>query len=95
MPNIGFPEMILILIVALLVFGPKRLPEVGRSVGKGIREFRKASSDLRNELDMSVEDGPAEAPSTPAPSAVPAHDPHEPHGDAAGNGRDPGDAKPE
>ena len=40
MPNIGAPELIVILIIALLVLGPKKLPEVGRSVGKGMREFK-------------------------------------------------------
>jgi sec-independent protein translocase protein TatA len=42
MPNIGPLEIVLILIVALIVFGPKRLPELGRSMGKGIREFKNS-----------------------------------------------------
>ena len=46
MPNIGFPEIIVILIIALIVVGPGRLPDVGAALGKSIREFRKASSDL-------------------------------------------------
>jgi sec-independent protein translocase protein TatA len=40
MPNVGAPELIVILVIALLVLGPKKLPEVGRSVGRGMREFR-------------------------------------------------------
>jgi len=44
MPNIGAPELIILLIVLLLVFGPKRLPEMGRSVGRGIREFKESVS---------------------------------------------------
>jgi len=40
MPNIGLPEILVVLVIALIVFGPKRLPELGRSLGKGIREFR-------------------------------------------------------
>ncbi len=40
MPNIGPMEIIIVLVIALVVFGPKRLPELGKSVGKGIREFR-------------------------------------------------------
>jgi sec-independent protein translocase protein TatA len=40
MPNIGAPELIVILVIALLVLGPKKLPEVGRSVGRGMREFK-------------------------------------------------------
>jgi sec-independent protein translocase protein TatA len=40
MPNIGLPEILIVLLIALIVFGPKRLPEMGRSLGKGIREFK-------------------------------------------------------
>jgi len=42
MPNVGAPELIVILVIALIVLGPKRLPEVGRSVGKGMREFKES-----------------------------------------------------
>ncbi len=42
--NIGLPEVLVVLVIALIVFGPKRLPELGRSVGKGIREFRASIS---------------------------------------------------
>ena len=44
MPNIGAPELIVILVIALLVLGPKKLPEVGRSVGRGMREFKDSIS---------------------------------------------------
>jgi sec-independent protein translocase protein TatA len=44
MPNIGLPEILVVLVIALIVFGPKRLPELGRSLGKGIREFRGSMS---------------------------------------------------
>jgi sec-independent protein translocase protein TatA len=44
MPNIGLPEILVVLVIALIVFGPKRLPELGRSMGKGIREFKGAVS---------------------------------------------------
>jgi sec-independent protein translocase protein TatA len=47
MGPIGFQEMILIFVVALLIFGPKKLPELGRSFGKGVAEFKKASTELR------------------------------------------------
>jgi sec-independent protein translocase protein TatA len=40
MPNVGLPEILIVLLIALIVFGPKRLPEMGRSLGKGIREFK-------------------------------------------------------
>ena len=42
MPNVGAPELIVILVIALLVLGPKKLPEVGRSVGRGMREFKES-----------------------------------------------------
>lgn len=55
MGNIGFPELIVIFVVALLVFGPRRLPELGRSLGRGLAEFRRASSDLKNSIEREIE----------------------------------------
>ncbi|MGM9987437.1 MAG: twin-arginine translocase TatA/TatE family subunit [Bacillaceae bacterium] len=48
MPNIGFPGLIMILVVALLVFGPKKLPEIGRAFGETLREFKKSTKDIVN-----------------------------------------------
>lgn len=48
--GIGMTELIVILVIALLVIGPKKLPDVARSLGKGLREFRKATSDLKEEF---------------------------------------------
>jgi sec-independent protein translocase protein TatB len=48
--GIGFQELLVILVVALLVFGPKQLPELARSLGRGLAEFRRASTDLRQSL---------------------------------------------
>ena len=62
--NIGTPELILILVIALVVFGPKRLPEIGRTIGKSLREFRRASQDLRDEFQFSLDD---DQPVTPLP----------------------------
>jgi sec-independent protein translocase protein TatA len=60
MPNIGFGEILLILVLALVIFGPKRLPDMGRSIGRSMREFRRAASDLRTEIetDLDVEEPP-------------------------------------
>lgn len=44
-PSIGIPELILILVIALVIFGPGKLPEIGKAVGKSIREFRSASTE--------------------------------------------------
>ena len=68
--GIGIPELILILIVGLIVFGPGKLPEVGRAVGKGLREFRKASSALQAALDEPP--SPKETAPPPAAAPVPA-----------------------
>jgi sec-independent protein translocase protein TatA len=54
MGQLGFSEMLVIFIVALLVFGPKKLPELGKSLGKGIREFRKATDDLKSTWEEQV-----------------------------------------
>lgn len=56
MGNVGVPELILIFIVALIVFGPRRLPELGRTLGKALAEFRKHSTDLRMAFDEEMRD---------------------------------------
>lgn len=48
--GIGAPELILILIIALVIFGPGKLPEIGKAVGKSLNEFKKASREMTNEL---------------------------------------------
>ena len=66
MPNIGPLEIVVLLIIALVVFGPKRLPELGRSMGKGIREFRGSISgkdDDDDDEDLRLERSQAEAKS--------------------------------
>src|SRR5437773_325968 len=54
MGPLGFPELLLIFIVALIVFGPKRLPEIGRTLGKALGEFKKATDDLKNTIEREV-----------------------------------------
>ncbi|WP_204102322.1 MULTISPECIES: TatA/E family twin arginine-targeting protein translocase [Spirulina sp. CCY15215] len=53
--GIGLPEMVLILVVALLIFGPKKLPEIGRSLGKAIRGFQEASNEFQNEFKREAQ----------------------------------------
>ncbi len=55
--SIGMPELVLIFIVALLVFGPKKLPEIGRSIGKGLAEFKRASDELKKTIETEIEQG--------------------------------------
>jgi sec-independent protein translocase protein TatA len=65
MPNIGTGEIILLLLLALLLFGAKRLPEIGRSLGRGMREFKDSVSgkdDERAELPVGTQDTTASAP---------------------------------
>jgi len=99
--NIGMPELILILVVALLIFGPTKLPELARSLGRGLAEFRRASSDLRSQLL----DPPIEAPKpSPAPApeaaalapegAVPAAAPPPPTAEAEAAAAEPKTGQP-
>ena len=52
--SLGIPEMILIFVVALIVFGPKKLPEIGRTIGKALGEFKKATDDFKNTIEREV-----------------------------------------
>ena len=54
MGPIGMPELVIILVIALIVFGPRKLPELGRSLGRSIGEFKRASNELRNTLDEEI-----------------------------------------
>lgn len=56
MPNIGIPSLILILVVALIIFGPSKLPEIGKAAGKTLKEFKKATSDLMSDNEEDEED---------------------------------------
>jgi TatA/E family protein of Tat protein translocase len=53
--SLGIPELILIFVVALIVFGPKRLPEIGRTLGKAMGEFKKATDDFKNTIEREVQ----------------------------------------
>ena len=52
--SIGMPELIIILVIALIIFGPRKLPELGRSLGRSIGDFKRASNELRNTLEEEI-----------------------------------------
>jgi TatA/E family protein of Tat protein translocase len=73
--NIGMQELIIIFVIALIIFGPRRLPDLGRSLGKSIAEFKRASNELRNTLEeeIRVDDqrqARAATPAAPAPAPL-------------------------
>jgi len=53
--NIGFPEILVILAIALLIFGPKKLPEIGKSIGRALREFRKTSDEIKEKIEEEIQ----------------------------------------
>ena len=83
--TLGGPELFLILVIALIVFGPKKLPEIGKNLGKMIGEFRRASNDFQRTIEQEVEavnrvqqevtTPQASMPPTPRPEAAPPSEP--------------------
>ena len=74
--SIGMPELLIIFVVALIVFGPRKLPELGRSLGKSLAEFKRASNELRSTLDEEIrlEERKTTVPAPPQPQLPePAH----------------------
>lgn len=62
MGPLGIQELILIVVIALIVFGPKKLPELGRSVGKALGEFRRASNDIKRTIEKEIEQAEEKKP---------------------------------
>ncbi|ACY49377.1 twin-arginine translocase TatA/TatE family subunit [Rhodothermus marinus] len=68
--NIGAPELLLIFLVVLLVFGAKRIPEIARGLGRGIREFKEATREISREISVDVDETPQiRAPQQGTPTA--------------------------
>ena len=88
--SIGMPELIIIFMIALIIFGPRKLPELGRSLGKSLGEFKRASNELRNTLDEEIrlEEQRVAEPAKRAEAATstattpPDHDVVDPHTDS-------------
>jgi sec-independent protein translocase protein TatA len=68
--NVGPTELMVILVLALIVFGPKKLPEMGKSIGKGLREFRKAQTEIKRELSGALKESPSPQGGSAAPEAA-------------------------
>lgn len=71
--SLGMPELVIIFVIALIVFGPRKLPELGKSLGKSLAEFKRASNELRNSLEEEIrveEERERTAKPTPTPAAA-------------------------
>ena len=86
--SIGMPELIIIFVIALIVFGPRKLPELGRSLGRSLAEFKRASNELRHTLEEEIRveeqqiDPKAPGSTGPTPVTTP------PHGDPVARSAD-------
>lgn len=78
MLNIGPQELLLILVIALIVVGPQRLPALGRSIGRGLREIRKAQDEVKKTIQVDVGDEPAPVTQRPARTGAAAPTPQDP-----------------
>ena len=68
--SIGAPELIVIFLIALLIFGPRKLPQLGRTIGRSLAEFRRATSDLKRTLEKEINQEEPPTPRDPGPSSI-------------------------
>src|SRR3989454_8220885 len=83
--NLGFSEMVFIFLLALLIFGPKKLPEIGRQIGRALNEFKRASNEFKsqieseiNQLDLENQRQTILPPASPLPESIASASPTEP-----------------
>jgi sec-independent protein translocase protein TatA len=69
--SIGMPELIIIFVIALIIFGPRKLPELGKSLGKSLAEFKRASNDLQRTLEEEIKAEETKAVEPPKPATTP------------------------
>ena len=81
--SLGVPELLFILVLALLIFGPRKLPEIGRTMGKALGEFRRATSDLKRTLDTELSAEEISRPDPPVKATIPTNS--TPDSEAAGS----------
>ena len=72
MPQIGPLEILVVAVLALLVFGPEKLPEIGRTLGKGLNQMKKMASDVKSEFDLSMDDEDDKPEASASKAAEPA-----------------------
>lgn len=68
--SIGMPELVIIFVIALIIFGPRKLPELGRSLGRSLSEFKRASNELRSSLEEEIRVEETRETTRPQPAAV-------------------------
>lgn len=79
MGPIGMPELVIIFVIALIIFGPRKLPELGKSLGRSLNEFKRASNELKSTLEdeIRVEEQRTATPAPPKPAPTPGPAPTE------------------
>ncbi len=91
--SLGLPEILFILVLALLVFGPRRLPEIGRTIGRALGEFRRATHDLKRSIDTELTVDEVRGRDAARPAQAPPAPPAAPSGTIAGDA-EPEDSEP-
>jgi len=94
MGNIGMPELIMILVLALLLFGPQKLPEIGKQVGKALGEFKRTSNELKRTIEDEMDRATKETPAGEPPPASPAPPGTAPAAEKAPSGGGSGPTRP-
>jgi len=71
MGSIGMPELVIIFVIALIIFGPRKLPELGKSLGRSINEFKRASNELKSTLEDEIRVEEQKTPAAPRAATTP------------------------